>query len=153
MLTISRKIRYFSQVEMKFSQNADEILSEIYDFFQKLSKSNPELRKFAKVLKIYEESCRRRHFSEDTYLSHPISLTPNHPPPHHKFCSADALDGLLKAVVHGPPADCGLRVTAHDAAVVEPEPDLLAKSTPTGGWCQMKQASSFTEKLPMCIKI
>ena len=26
-----------------------------------------------------------------------------------------------------------------------PEPDLSAESTPTGGWCQMKQASIFTE--------
>ena len=30
----------------------------------------------------------------------------------------------------------------------DPEPDLAAESTPTGGWCQMKQASIFTENLP-----
>ena len=29
-----------------------------------------------------------------------------------------------------------------------PEPDLLAESTPTGGWCQMNQASIFADNLP-----
>ena len=28
------------------------------------------------------------------------------------------------------------------------EPDFLAESTPTGGWCQLKKASGFTENLP-----
>ena len=34
-----------------------------------------------------------------------------------------------------------------------PEPDLSAESTPTDGWCQMKQASIFTEILPKVYKI
>ena len=34
----------------------------------------------------------------------------------------------------------------------KPEPDLSAESTPTGGWCQMKQASIFTENLPRCYR-
>ena len=31
---------------------------------------------------------------------------------------------------------------------IRPEPDLSAESTPTGRWCQMKEANIFTEKLP-----
>ena len=34
-----------------------------------------------------------------------------------------------------------------------PEPDLSAESTPTGGWCQMKQASIFTEIWPKFCQI
>ena len=29
--------------------------------------------------------------------------------------------------------------------IPQAEPDLSAESTPTGGWCQMKQANIFTE--------
>ena len=44
-------------------------------------------------------------------------------------------------------ADDHRPVADEPAGPAEPEPDLSAESTPTGGWCQMKQASSFTENL------
>ena len=40
-----------------------------------------------------------------------------------------------------------LRPALRQVGLQRPEPDLSAESTPTGGWCQMKQASSFTEEL------
>jgi hypothetical protein len=35
-------------------------------------------------------------------------------------------------------------MTSERPALAKSEPDLSAESTPTGGWCQMKQASIFT---------
>ena len=42
------------------------------------------------------------------------------------------------------------RIRSGAARRAVPEPDSSAESTPTGGWCQIKQASIFTEILPNC---
>ena len=36
--------------------------------------------------------------------------------------------------------------------IPQAEPDLSAESTPTGGWCQMKQANIFTEIIEISTK-